>query len=370
MCGLAFTSCEKEDSLPASKATEMNNLTVQDFIQMQNDGMSPEEIYGIFDEQVAYSTSVKTSKNAEPSGAITVYDDSKSFSALCDNMKLENFDAALGAGFVGLPGELNSSTSNAVFPENSIQAGITFRSSIGQLMLVNYSPVIDKVIGMPTPKPLIIEFSEDVNYVGFELFHTNTVGPQSFNIEVYGASGLIGSVVRSATIFGGGYVGIETEEKISYIKLNSGATGYPGLDNVSFGACFQVADSDGDGIIDEEDNCPETSNEDQADFDGDAIGDACDNDIDGDGCLNEDDAYAFSDTSETLVINGCESGVENQNTSTCGVMMADAIAEAYADSKNHGQFVSTVAKLANEWRKEGLISNKDKAAIQTCAAGK
>ena len=46
-------------------------------------------------------------------------------------------------------------------------------------------------------------------------------------------------------------------------------------------------DLDGDGIINAEDNCPETSNPDQEDLDADTIGDACDNDIDGDGVLNE-----------------------------------------------------------------------------------
>jgi len=37
-----------------------------------------------------------------------------------------------------------------------------------------------------------------------------------------------------------------------------------------------VADSDGDGIVDNQDNCPAVANSDQADGDGDGIGDACD----------------------------------------------------------------------------------------------
>lgn len=51
------------------------------------------------------------------------------------------------------------------------------------------------------------------------------------------------------------------------------------------------ADSDGDGVIDDADNCPADANADQADLDGDSIGDACDSDRDGDGVNNGDDAF-------------------------------------------------------------------------------
>jgi len=42
-------------------------------------------------------------------------------------------------------------------------------------------------------------------------------------------------------------------------------------------------DGDGDGVFDDVDNCPFISNPDQADFEGDGVGDACDSDTDGDG---------------------------------------------------------------------------------------
>ena len=45
-------------------------------------------------------------------------------------------------------------------------------------------------------------------------------------------------------------------------------------------------DTDGDGIDNGDDNCPETPNADQADLDGDSVGDVCDPDIDGDGVDN------------------------------------------------------------------------------------
>lgn len=55
-------------------------------------------------------------------------------------------------------------------------------------------------------------------------------------------------------------------------------------------------DSDDDGIVDDEDNCPDTANADQADSDGDGVGDACDDDTgnneedaDGDGVNDDED---------------------------------------------------------------------------------
>lgn len=50
-----------------------------------------------------------------------------------------------------------------------------------------------------------------------------------------------------------------------------------------------VFDTDGDGICDDVDNCLNTPNDNQTDLDGDGEGDACDNDIDGDGVINTAD---------------------------------------------------------------------------------
>jgi len=59
--------------------------------------------------------------------------------------------------------------------------------------------------------------------------------------------------------------------------------------DVDFGYAF---DTDGDGIDDPVDRCPTVANTDQADLDGDGIGDACDPDIDGDGIGNAEDSCA------------------------------------------------------------------------------
>ena len=60
---------------------------------------------------------------------------------------------------------------------------------------------------------------------------------------------------------------------------------------LSFNVSIIDADPDGDGLLTSEDNCPAIANSDQADLDADAIGDVCDDDIDGDTYANSDDAF-------------------------------------------------------------------------------
>lgn len=172
-----------------------------------------------------------------------------------------------------------------------------------------------------------------------------------------------------------------------------------------------IVDVDGDGVADEEDNCVETANSDQADLDADGLGDVCDDDIDGDGVANDEDVDPFnpdadddgvgdgedvfpldgnewadadqdgvgdnadpvddSDLSPTVSINGNDSGVANGFIAE-GVTLADYIrlvAGQCADgARNHGQYVSCVAKELNLLKKDGVISDEEKEALQSAAA--
>ena len=65
-------------------------------------------------------------------------------------------------------------------------------------------------------------------------------------------------------------------------------------------------------------------------------------DNDGDGVPNDEDLCPDSDTSATVVVNGCNSGVDNLVLPD-GCTISDLIAECAGSASNHGNFVSCVA---------------------------
>lgn len=125
-------------------------------------------------------------------------------------------------------------------------------------------------------------------------------------------------------------------------------------------------DTDDDGIDDEIDNCPETSNADQADFDGDGAGDACDIDDDGDGVDDVDDDFPESNTDELVSVNGTETTVANR-VLPGGATMNDLIDVCVAESSTHGQLVSCVAGLVTGWGADGLLDGREKGRIMSAA---
>lgn len=68
-----------------------------------------------------------------------------------------------------------------------------------------------------------------------------------------------------------------------------------------------------------------------------------------------------------LTIGDCDTGVPDLILED-GRTLSDLINTAATGAKNHGQFVSAVAKLKNAWRKAGLITSEQAEAIQSCAA--
>ncbi len=90
-------------------------------------------------------------------------------------------------------------------------------------------------------------------------------------------------------------------------------------------------------------------------------------DTDGDGINDDVDQCTDSNVDTTVVISNCDAGVSNELLDN-GCTMNDLIAQCASGAKNHGKFVSCVAKLTNHWKQLKLISGKEKGSIQRCAA--
>lgn len=90
-------------------------------------------------------------------------------------------------------------------------------------------------------------------------------------------------------------------------------------------------------------------------------------DADGDGVPDNEDLMPNSNMEETVVIENCDSSVENIALGE-GYMLSDKIDELEAgDYKNHGQYVKATAHYLNSLVEEGVITYEEKDMIMNCA---
>jgi hypothetical protein len=176
-----------------------------------------------------------------------------------------------------------------------------------------------------------------------------------------------------------------------------------------------AVDTDNDGVPDEEDNCPDTPNPDQADLDGDGVGDVCDveeivllddfsadssgnyvsNELNnGDGVLNEEENCPYDYNPDQLdadldgVGDMCDDDLDNDGVpdviDACLPSPPGAVVDESGCSiwdfcpcehpeyrsrwKNHGAYVRCISRTARRFVREGLITDDEKDAIVAEAA--
>jgi hypothetical protein len=260
--------------------------------------------------------------------ALVYYTDRASFDAAAPDITLEDFE-----GGVAAPGQLVGCGSPLdAIPSPCFPAGIAAGLEVHASSETN---IVALGAGIVPSNPTtwvgsdlfndftFLEFTNgDAYAVGLDIF--DFFGSPTITINVYSDSGLIGTNIALS----GGFWGIVSDEPITMLVLGT-PSNVVVLDNVAFGN--PIIDSDGDGYPDDEDACP------------------------------------FSDLGETVVIDGCDTGVANLLLDS-GCTISDLIADCAANASNHGNFVSCVAHLTNDLKRDGLISGREKGMIQRCAA--
>jgi hypothetical protein len=118
-------------------------------------------------------------------------------------------------------------------------------------------------------------------------------------------------------------------------------------------------DQDGDQVADSVDNCRQVSNPDQADLDGDVLGDACDPDTDGDGVDNAVDTCGLTSAGTTVDASGCSID------ELCPCSGPSGGQDAW---RSHGDYVSCVAQRGQRFRSLGLIDQRELAELVREAA--
>ncbi|MBM4391461.1 MAG: putative metal-binding motif-containing protein [Deltaproteobacteria bacterium] len=145
-----------------------------------------------------------------------------------------------------------------------------------------------------------------------------------------------------------GYIGF-------YCYDNGNRTGGCYFDN----AVVTVPDTDSDGVADEDDNCPSTSNATQVDSDGDGTGDACDTDADGDGYTSTasggtdcDDANASvspaaTESCATTGDDDCDGSANDAGATGCTTFYNDADSDGYGSTSSTCRCSATAAYTAS-----------------------
>jgi choice-of-anchor B domain-containing protein len=120
----------------------------------------------------------------------------------------------------------------------------------------------------------------------------------------------------------------------------------------------------GNGTLDPVEECDDGNSE---------AGDGCSatcqiegEDTDGDGVPDEDDACPNSILDPTVVIDGCDSQVSNALLSE-GCTISDEVDECAANSRKHGAFRRCVSKLGDGLQKDGVLTGPEKDQILSCA---
>ena len=326
---LAACSTDREelDEIPVEKEVSAME-TIEEFIAKNN------ELTFITGKSAdGYNEINKAAYSSQDLGIIR---DKNTFVTDCSNLVVVDFES-IEVGSFNSP--LDNNTENSYVAPGDIPEGIVLSTlhspdQAGDLILMSFTTKrLFHRFRLYEPDPnatisLVVDFTTEVKKVGLDIVGLMG-GSGGVTVDFYGETGILSTelVFLSGTTFVG-FTSLEAIKKVIIYQEES--IGFIGLDNIYFG-------------------------------------EFCDTDQDG--CTDEKDSIINSNMEETINIRGCDSTVINKSTSTCGVMMADAIDalenRAYSDPYT---FRSEVMALTSVWASEGLITTVERNSILGCIA--
>jgi hypothetical protein len=119
----------------------------------------------------------------------------------------------------------------------------------------------------------------------------------TFQVTLKRGTDVVGTQTYNAVDDTAVFIGITSDTPFDLVEIREIVGG---VDNEFFGEIFTVRDRDADAVADATDNCADTANTDQADLDGDSLGDACDPDVDGDGVADAVDNCVTTPNADQL----------------------------------------------------------------------
>jgi hypothetical protein len=174
--------------------------------------------------------------------SLSYFNARSSFNTANPNLPVEDFEEGRISGVQGdsFNAPLSSASLNSVFLSGEILPGVTFNNSPGAsagglfLAKPGFAHLFSKALSVADPSDnLEILFGQGTTAVGLDFFALNT--SSSFDLNIYGAAGLLGTASVTARTDGTPvFFGVSSSDPITRLSIDTMGGPLELIDNVAF----------------------------------------------------------------------------------------------------------------------------------------